>query len=516
MDSTTTAVTIWSLCATTVLCLWLGYLVASRRYFHPLSHVPGPFLWAVSGLPIFYHQHFREGNLIHALMHLHATYGPVVRISPTEVHLSDPENYDKIYNIGSKFLKDPGYYSPIVTALTSPILLTVIDNNVHKARRGLLNPFFSRRSVLNLENIIWDKINKMCDILQVSLDKRPNVAFDFHRAVRAVTVDIITEYAYAGCWNQLDKGDFGASYQDAIRAIQTVFVWFQTFPILMVAFRLLPEWLRDKAFDSLRKWDSSLDDVRRSVAAVRKEITLDIKPERRTIFHDLLEAPAGSEDGYEKQLSDQMVFSEAVILTGAGTETTGSTAERAVFEVLSDPVAYKKLTTELREAFPDPSLMTISGLEKLPYLTGVLLTGVSRLNPGVPGHLPRVVAPGGATFNGIFLPHGTVVSMSAWVIHQNPHVFPMPQKFEPYRWIGSADEVHARERALVPFSKGSRSCLGQNLATFEIYCAIGALFRRFDDLAICPGIKREDFDMVELLIGYHPANSPRFKVVKAA
>ena len=36
--------------------------------------------------------------------------GPVVRILPYEVHLSDPENVDKIYYMGSKYCKSPVYY----------------------------------------------------------------------------------------------------------------------------------------------------------------------------------------------------------------------------------------------------------------------------------------------------------------------------------------------------------------------------------------------------------------------
>ena len=36
--------------------------------------------------------------------------GPVVRITPDEVSLSDPENYSKIYHMGSKYWKSPNYY----------------------------------------------------------------------------------------------------------------------------------------------------------------------------------------------------------------------------------------------------------------------------------------------------------------------------------------------------------------------------------------------------------------------
>jgi hypothetical protein len=66
---------VWPLYLIAFLTSWLVYVVVSRWYFHPLSKVPGPFLWSISGLPILYHQALREGKLLHELPKLHKTYG---------------------------------------------------------------------------------------------------------------------------------------------------------------------------------------------------------------------------------------------------------------------------------------------------------------------------------------------------------------------------------------------------------------------------------------------------------
>ena len=103
-----------------------------------------------------------------------------------------------------------------------------------------------------------------------------------------------------------------------------------------------------------------------------------IKPERRTIFHALVEPPQEAEASGKRHepLSENIVFAEAVVLTGAGTETTGATTERAIFEVISNPVVCKALTEELCEAFPDPSSMRLTELEKLKCLSGVVKEGM--------------------------------------------------------------------------------------------------------------------------------------------
>lgn len=121
-----------------------------------------------------------------------------------------------------------------------------------------------------------------------------------------------------------------------------------------------------------------------------------------------------------------------------------------------------------------------------------------------------------------------MVSMNAWDMHHDTRVFPSPDTFDPWRWITSdfnssceghesatADQVRERERYLVAFSKGSRGCVGQNLAMCELYCTVAAVFRRFGDLSlrVAPDFTPEDMEMTELVLGYHP-NKRRFRVFK--
>jgi hypothetical protein len=96
--------------------------------------------------------------------------------------------------------------------------------------------------------------------MQYSLDNEfENKPFDAHHAIRAFATDVITEYAYAHCWNFLDEKDFGAWYPRAIRAVQTMFVWFQTFPVLIPIFGCIPDRVNMLLFPPFKKWFDSLD-----------------------------------------------------------------------------------------------------------------------------------------------------------------------------------------------------------------------------------------------------------------
>lgn len=271
--------------------------------------------------------------------------------------------------------------------IRAPVLLTVKSADEHRVRRGALNPFFSRKSVLELEEgIIKSKTDKLCDMIETCLYTSPGKRniFDIHNAIRAYAIDIITSYAYgsSNCWNQLDLDCLSDAedFQESIRTVQVLFPWFQTFPVLMTMFGWIPDWLTVKVFPPFKKWIESLETVRTTVTEVRKEIENEVKPERRTIFHELIDPLPLAGDDVEgkgskfrpKKLSDIVVFSDAVNVTGAGADTTGSTIGRAIFEVVSCGEIYGKLRKELRDAFPDKEDINLRALEKLPYLTGVI------------------------------------------------------------------------------------------------------------------------------------------------
>lgn len=53
----------------------------------------------------------------------------------------------------------------------------------------------------------------------------------------------------------------------------------------------------------------------------------------------------------------------------------------------------------------------------------------------------------------------TVVAHASHFVHRNPDVFGNPDEFIPDRWLG--ENGRALERWLLSFSRGPRSCLGQ-------------------------------------------------------
>lgn len=307
--------------------------------------------------------------------------------------MTGAENFDKIFRVGSRFLKDKDFFGPMEGPIKTPVILTAISPDVHRARRVPLNPFFSRRAVLGLEGVIWDKVHKLASLVDKQLIKEPIQSFNMCRAIRAFSLDVVTEYSFARCWNHLDDKEFGHWYQESMRSLQVIFIFLQTFPVLIPIFGLLPDSLQTFILPYYKEWTSSLEvrvdipvprpsmkitnihkqKIESAVREVRHDLKMDIRPSQRTIFHELMEAGKPGANSQTRQgLSNIEVFADAINVIGAAAETTGATAERGIFEVVYNREVYQTLVEELRTAFPEPSQMNFAELEKLPYLTGVV------------------------------------------------------------------------------------------------------------------------------------------------
>jgi hypothetical protein len=145
------------------LLIPLGYVFLGavyRRFFHPLAKYPGPFLasitrwWMVR--EIFTGKHEED------IRALHKKYGPIVRITPNEVAIADPEAIKVIYSTGGGFtkgiyLRDGGLMSGdwyTVWPMVEPDLFSLQDEKKHGARRRNVANAYSLATLLGMEEYV--------------------------------------------------------------------------------------------------------------------------------------------------------------------------------------------------------------------------------------------------------------------------------------------------------------------------------------------------------------------------
>ncbi|XPS70250.1 hypothetical protein M3J09_002489 [Ascochyta lentis] len=208
-----------------------------------------------------------------------------------------------------------------------------------------------------------------------------------------------------------------------------------------------------------------------------KDYKAGVVRDRTTVFTDILASSLP-----EQEKSIDRLAGEAFSLTGAGTETTAWTLSVITFHILSQPKIQAKLAEELQGV--DLKDVSWVKLERLPYLSAVIAEGL-RLSYGVSARTPRIAQQEHLVYRGhiegqgdieYVLPKGTAIGMSSAITHHNEDVFPNSDAFMPERWLGKdVAEKSIMEKSLLAFSKGSRQCVGLNLAYCELYMSTAAL-----------------------------------------
>jgi cytochrome P450 len=350
----------WSLLAF-VIIIQIATKCIYHRFFHPLAKIPGPFLPAVTKLYQSYHncRYYLE------IERLHQQYGPIVRITPEEVHIATgADNYDKIYHVGSKFSKSPNFYDALCVPHSS---VGTASNEVHRVKRAAMSPIFARQRVLDVEAIVQGKVAKVISRLENDRASESQEGVDLHHAFRAVSVDVISEFAFGTCYDFLDKDDIGADFFEMARGIGPALYVFQQFPALLSVALRIPGWLAPLMSKPLGYVTSMQAECVRQIESVKEKMREGSDPGRPTIFTTLLseeEKPEGFRGTSTEEVKD-----EAYSVLVAAADTTGNAMTVAAFNVVHDPVIYEKLARELGTHFPDQtSQLSFVELERLPYL----------------------------------------------------------------------------------------------------------------------------------------------------
>lgn len=90
--------------------------------------------------------------------------GPIIRVTPDEIHINDVGFLDTIY-APSMSHRDKYEYQ-LRTLRVPGGVGTTASYEVHKKRREALSPFFSRRNVLYLEPLITRKVEQLCEVIK--------------------------------------------------------------------------------------------------------------------------------------------------------------------------------------------------------------------------------------------------------------------------------------------------------------------------------------------------------------
>lgn len=158
--------------------------------FHPLAHIPGPFISKFSNIPWLLR--FLSGYEYKHDVQLFKKYGPLVRVGPNTLAFSDPSFLSAVYNRdawkGENYNVSEGYG-----------IFGIKSSRVHAERKKMLNHPFNTESVKGYRTIIQKNVDFWLDALDQTHATRknePSRFFDFVQWPSFFSYDTLTELAF--------------------------------------------------------------------------------------------------------------------------------------------------------------------------------------------------------------------------------------------------------------------------------------------------------------------------------
>lgn len=311
------------------------YTVVYRLCFHPLRHFPGPKLAAATYWYEVYYDWFGgpyRGRNSWNIEKLHERYGPIIRRAPDELDVVDSDWFDVLFASGRR---DKYNREAVEGGDASGLIQLTRDRNRHKHRKWALTRFFSKRSVVQLEPSIVEKVERLSSGVEVFMnDKRILHATD---AFGALTIDVITDYCFGQAYGSLLTPDFAPEWQRFFREMFSNSPFLKSWGWVIRRRESLPKWMLRYIFPDVEQLLIMKDTVREKIQGIikqrenmdpkdlmlkdpTKEIDIEsTEKSRRTIFHDILDSVVlPSEDKTEYRLTE-----EAFGMVFAGDFTTG-------------------------------------------------------------------------------------------------------------------------------------------------------------------------------------------------
>ncbi|KAF2147767.1 putative P450 monooxygenase [Myriangium duriaei CBS 260.36] len=463
------------------LCGYGLILTIYRLYFSPLAKFPGPKLAAATSWYEFYFDVVKNGSYIWKIKELHEQYGPIVRVSPDELHVADPEFYEEIYTSSArKRDKDPRFTGSMGVVPGGEAAFWTAPHALHRIRREALNNYFSTAKIAGIQPLLETKIGQLCDRFE-EYAKQGRV-LNLNDGFNAFSMDVITEFLFGQSWKFLEASDFHGWYRNMVMDI----VGAQHTRFHLPAVQRLMTWIPMETVAKV--WpaakfhidrDKELEALVGQVLAHTDQYSISKRDYQTQDAPTVLHALRDSNILPAEEKNVERFKSETSVIVGAAGETTAKALSTVIFYLAQHPNHLQKVRAELSTLQPNPdeSLPALRDVQRLPYLTACIKEAL-RISCGFCARSARSAPFEDLKYKQYTIPANTFVSTMSWFVNFNEDIFPNPTDFEPARWLG--EEGKRRNRFFVPFGKGSRACQGQHLAWAELYLTLAAVVPKFD------------------------------------
>ncbi|GBM81409.1 Cytochrome P450 3A8, partial [Araneus ventricosus] len=188
-----------------------------------------------------------------------------------------------------------------------------------------------------------------------------------------------------------------------------------------------------------------------------------------------------------KNLTLNAAVAQSISFFTAGFDTIASTLSFATYLLAVHPEIQDRMYEEVRQVLQKTEgELTYEAIQEMKYLDNVL-SETLRLYPVIPRLERMTEADCKLGDTGIVVPKGMVIVIPTYALHQDPKLFPDPEKFDPDRFLPE-ERAKRDSYAYLPFGDGPRHCIGMRFALIEVKTCLAYVIANFK-MHRCPETK---------------------------
>ncbi|XVF54573.1 hypothetical protein PTKIN_Ptkin05aG0192000 [Pterospermum kingtungense] len=161
-----------------------------------------------------------------------------------------------------------------------------------------------------------------------------------------------------------------------------------------------------------------------------------------------------------------------------GTDTTSTTTEWLMAELLKHPNIMMMVQHEVRNVVGKKSKVDVNDINRMEYLKCIVKETL-RLHPPVPFLVPRKTT-ASVKLRGFDIPSDVTVFINLFAIQRDPDWWEKPEEFIPERFENSPVDYKGQDFQFIPFGCGRRGCPGMQFGVASVEYVIANLLYWFD------------------------------------
>ncbi|TVU46281.1 hypothetical protein EJB05_05807, partial [Eragrostis curvula] len=198
--------------------------------------------------------------------------------------------------------------------------------------------------------------------------------------------------------------------------------------------------------------------------------------------------------GLQFPLTIEHISTIILDIFAAGSETSSTTLDWTMAELMKNPRVLHKAQSEVRKTFMGKDKLDEEDITKLSYLPLVIKEAL-RLHAPVALLIPRECRETCQVL-GYDIPKGCRVLVNVWAIGRDNAYWDDPNVFNPERFEDCNVDFKGTNFEYLPFGAGRRMCPGMMLGLANMELALASLLYHFD-WELPGGMKSDDLDMTE-------------------